>query len=48
MKSSRMRTVQLNVCDSEDVNRAVDYMTSTLKDTETGRWCQGSLHSVPW
>ncbi|XP_042313789.1 D-beta-hydroxybutyrate dehydrogenase, mitochondrial-like isoform X2 [Sceloporus undulatus] len=38
MKSDRMRTVQLNVCDSDDVGRAVDYMTSTLKDTETGLW----------
>lgn len=36
MKSDRMRTVQLNVCDSEEVGRAVDYMTSTLKDPETG------------
>lgn len=37
MKSDRMRTVQLNVCDSEDVARAVDYVTSTLKDPQTGR-----------
>lgn len=36
MKSDRMRTVQLNVCDSEEVARAVDYITSTLKDPETG------------
>ncbi|KAJ6644712.1 hypothetical protein lerEdw1_013627 [Lerista edwardsae] len=38
MKSDRMRTVQLNVCDSEDVNRAVDHMSSTLKDPQTGLW----------
>uniref|UniRef100_J3S8X8 D-beta-hydroxybutyrate dehydrogenase, mitochondrial n=1 Tax=Crotalus adamanteus TaxID=8729 RepID=J3S8X8_CROAD len=36
MKSDRMRTVQLNVCDSEEVGRAVDYITSNLKDPETG------------
>lgn len=36
MKSDRMRTVQLNVCDSEEVGRAVDYVTSSLKDPETG------------
>ncbi|XP_070609978.1 D-beta-hydroxybutyrate dehydrogenase, mitochondrial isoform X2 [Erythrolamprus reginae] len=36
MKSDRMRTVQLNVCDSEEVARAVDYITSNLKDPETG------------
>ncbi|XP_066478658.1 D-beta-hydroxybutyrate dehydrogenase, mitochondrial isoform X1 [Tiliqua scincoides] len=38
MKSDRMRAVQLNVCDSEDVNRAVDYISSTLKDPQTGLW----------
>ncbi|XP_077204057.1 D-beta-hydroxybutyrate dehydrogenase, mitochondrial isoform X2 [Paroedura picta] len=38
MKSDRMRAVQLNVCDSEDVARAVDYVTSTLKDPQKGVW----------
>lgn len=37
MNSDRMRTVQLNVCDSEDVSRAVDHITTTLKDPEFGR-----------
>lgn len=36
MKSDRMRTVQLNVCDSEDVARAVDHVTTTLKDPQKG------------
>ncbi|KAL8188347.1 UNVERIFIED_CONTAM: (2R,3R)-2,3-butanediol dehydrogenase [Gekko kuhli] len=38
MKSDRMRTVQLNVCDSEDVARAVDYVNSSLKDPQKGVW----------
>lgn len=41
MKSDRMRTVQLNVCDSEDVGRAVDYVTNTLKNPEKGVEAEG-------
>uniref|UniRef100_A0ACB8FBW5 (2R,3R)-2,3-butanediol dehydrogenase n=1 Tax=Sphaerodactylus townsendi TaxID=933632 RepID=A0ACB8FBW5_9SAUR len=38
MNSDRMRTVQLNVCDSEDVARAVDHVTATLKNPDAGVW----------
>uniref|UniRef100_A0A8D0HIL6 D-beta-hydroxybutyrate dehydrogenase, mitochondrial n=1 Tax=Sphenodon punctatus TaxID=8508 RepID=A0A8D0HIL6_SPHPU len=38
MKCDRMRTVQLNVCDSEEVGRAVDFISDTLIDPEAGLW----------
>lgn len=37
MKSDRMRTVQLNVCDSKEVDRAVEHVNSSLEDPEKGR-----------
>lgn len=45
MKSDRMRTVQLNVCDSKEVDRAVEHVNSSLEDPEKG-WCiQRSVRS---
>ncbi|XP_044299219.1 D-beta-hydroxybutyrate dehydrogenase, mitochondrial-like isoform X2 [Varanus komodoensis] len=38
MKSDRMRTLQLNVCSEEDVERAVDHVTASLKDSQGGLW----------
>lgn len=38
MKSDRMRTVQLNVCDSKEVDRAVEHVNNSLEDPEKGRW----------
>lgn len=38
MNSDRMRTVQLNVCDSKEVDRAVEHVNSSLEDPEKGLW----------
>ncbi|XP_062979197.1 D-beta-hydroxybutyrate dehydrogenase, mitochondrial-like [Elgaria multicarinata webbii] len=38
LKSDRMRTMQLNVCNKEDVERAVDYVTASLKNPQAGVW----------
>ncbi|XP_065530934.1 D-beta-hydroxybutyrate dehydrogenase, mitochondrial isoform X2 [Lathamus discolor] len=38
MNSDRMRTVQLNVCDSKEVDRAVEHVSSSLEDPEKGLW----------
>ncbi|XP_075412352.1 D-beta-hydroxybutyrate dehydrogenase, mitochondrial [Tenrec ecaudatus] len=38
LKSDRLRTVQLNVCRSEEVDRAVEAIRSSLKNPEEGLW----------
>ncbi|XP_042309889.1 D-beta-hydroxybutyrate dehydrogenase, mitochondrial-like [Sceloporus undulatus] len=38
MKSDRMKTIQLNVCNSEEVERAVDSVTASLKNPQVGLW----------
>lgn len=37
MKSDRLRTIQLNVCNSEEVEKAVETIRSGLKDPEKGK-----------
>lgn len=37
LKSDRLRTVQLNVCKSEEVEKAVEIVRSSLEDPEKGR-----------
>ncbi|KAK2499059.1 hypothetical protein MC885_000839 [Smutsia gigantea] len=38
LKSDRLRTVQLNVCSSEEVENAVEIIRSSLEDPEKGMW----------
>ncbi|XP_007946208.1 D-beta-hydroxybutyrate dehydrogenase, mitochondrial [Orycteropus afer afer] len=38
LKSDRLRTVQLNVCKSEEVEEVVEIIRSSLKNPETGLW----------
>lgn len=38
LKSDRLRTIQLNVCNSEEVEKAVETVRSGLKDPEKGMW----------
>uniref|UniRef100_A0A8C3XJ59 D-beta-hydroxybutyrate dehydrogenase, mitochondrial n=1 Tax=Chelydra serpentina TaxID=8475 RepID=A0A8C3XJ59_CHESE len=38
MKSERMRTIQLNVCNSQEIEQAVEQMGASLKDPEKGLW----------
>uniref|UniRef100_A0AC11DMY5 3-hydroxybutyrate dehydrogenase 1 n=1 Tax=Ovis aries TaxID=9940 RepID=A0AC11DMY5_SHEEP len=38
MKSDRLRTVQLNVCKSEEVDKAAEVIRSSLEDPEKGLW----------
>nr|XP_045005681.1 D-beta-hydroxybutyrate dehydrogenase, mitochondrial [Jaculus jaculus]XP_045005682.1 D-beta-hydroxybutyrate dehydrogenase, mitochondrial [Jaculus jaculus]XP_045005683.1 D-beta-hydroxybutyrate dehydrogenase, mitochondrial [Jaculus jaculus]XP_045005684.1 D-beta-hydroxybutyrate dehydrogenase, mitochondrial [Jaculus jaculus]XP_045005685.1 D-beta-hydroxybutyrate dehydrogenase, mitochondrial [Jaculus jaculus]XP_045005686.1 D-beta-hydroxybutyrate dehydrogenase, mitochondrial [Jaculus jaculus] len=38
LKSDRLRTLQLNVCDNGEVERAVETVRSSLKDPEKGMW----------
>ncbi|XP_006869475.1 PREDICTED: D-beta-hydroxybutyrate dehydrogenase, mitochondrial-like [Chrysochloris asiatica] len=38
LKSDRLRTVQLNVCKSEEVEEAVEVVHSSLKNPEEGLW----------
>ncbi|CAM5164034.1 unnamed protein product [Natator depressus] len=38
MKSERMRTIQLNVCNSQEIDRAVEHMGASLKDPQKGLW----------
>ncbi|XP_027441522.1 D-beta-hydroxybutyrate dehydrogenase, mitochondrial isoform X1 [Zalophus californianus] len=38
LKSDRLRTVQLNVCKSEEVEKVVETVRSSLEDPETGLW----------
>lgn len=38
LNSDRLRTVQLNVCNNEEVERAVETVHSSLKDPEKGMW----------
>ncbi|XP_060054462.1 D-beta-hydroxybutyrate dehydrogenase, mitochondrial isoform X2 [Erinaceus europaeus] len=38
LKSDRLRTIQLNVCKSEDVEKAVETVRSSLQDPEKGMW----------
>lgn len=37
MNSDRLRTIQLNVCISEEVEKAVETVRSGLKDPEKGK-----------
>lgn len=37
LKSDRLRTIQLNVCNSEEVEKAVETVRSGLKDPEKGK-----------
>lgn len=37
MKSDRLRTIQLNVCNSEEIEKAVETVRSGLKDPEKGK-----------
>lgn len=45
MKSDRLRTIQLNVCNSEEVEKAVGTIRSGLKDPEKGK---GPLRLGGW
>lgn len=45
MNSDRMRTVQLNVCDSKEVDRAVEHVNSSLEDPEKGGCIQRAVSS---
>lgn len=38
LKSDRLRTVQLNVCKSEEVEKVVETIRSSLQDPEKGLW----------
>ncbi|XP_040340850.1 D-beta-hydroxybutyrate dehydrogenase, mitochondrial isoform X2 [Herpailurus yagouaroundi] len=38
LKSDRLRTVQLNVCKSEEVDKVVEIVCSSLEDPEKGMW----------
>ncbi|XP_057593864.1 D-beta-hydroxybutyrate dehydrogenase, mitochondrial [Hippopotamus amphibius kiboko] len=38
LKSDRLRTIQLNVCKSEEVDKAVEVIRSSLEDPEKGLW----------
>uniref|UniRef100_A0A2I3G2Z5 D-beta-hydroxybutyrate dehydrogenase, mitochondrial n=1 Tax=Nomascus leucogenys TaxID=61853 RepID=A0A2I3G2Z5_NOMLE len=38
LNSDRLRTVQLNVCSSEEVEKVVETIRSSLKDPEKGMW----------
>ncbi|KAM9126735.1 D-beta-hydroxybutyrate dehydrogenase, mitochondrial-like isoform 1-T2 [Pangshura tecta] len=38
MKSERMRTIQLNVCSSQEIERAVEHLGTSLKDPQKGLW----------
>nr|XP_027791787.1 D-beta-hydroxybutyrate dehydrogenase, mitochondrial [Marmota flaviventris]XP_027791788.1 D-beta-hydroxybutyrate dehydrogenase, mitochondrial [Marmota flaviventris] len=38
LNSDRLRTIQLNVCNNEEVERAVETVHSSLKDPEKGMW----------
>ncbi|EPY85289.1 D-beta-hydroxybutyrate dehydrogenase, mitochondrial [Camelus bactrianus] len=38
LKSDRLRTVQLNVCKSEEVDKVLEIIRSSLKDPEKGLW----------
>lgn len=38
LKSDRLRTVQLNVCKGEEVEKAVEVIRSSLEDPEKGMW----------
>lgn len=46
MNSERLRTIQLNVCNGEEVEKAVEAVRSSLKDPEKGRWWQGLTGAV--
>lgn len=53
MKSDRMRTVQLNVCDSKEMDRAVEHVQNSLEDPEKGGCVQWALRQqkgleLPW
>lgn len=37
LKSDRLRTIQLNVCSSEEIEKAVETVRSGLKDPEKGK-----------
>ena len=37
LKSDRLRTVQLNVCKSEEVDKVVEIVRSSLEDPEKGK-----------
>lgn len=37
LKSDRLRTIQLNVCKSEEVEKAVEIVRSSLQDPDKGR-----------
>ncbi|XP_019579055.2 D-beta-hydroxybutyrate dehydrogenase, mitochondrial [Rhinolophus sinicus] len=38
LKSDRLRTIQLNVCKSEEVEKAVEIVRSSLQDPDKGMW----------
>ncbi|KAM8905903.1 D-beta-hydroxybutyrate dehydrogenase, mitochondrial isoform 2-T3 [Lycaon pictus] len=38
LKSDRLRTIQLNVCKGEEVERVVEVVRSSLEDPEKGMW----------
>lgn len=42
LKSDRLRTIQLNVCKSQEVEAAVETVRSSLGDPEKGRGTWGS------
>jgi 3-hydroxybutyrate dehydrogenase len=38
LNSDRLRTIQLNVCNNEEVEKAVAMVQSSLKEPEKGMW----------
>lgn len=46
LKSDRLRTVQLNVCKSEEVEKVVETVRSSLEDPEKGRGPTGAAGVV--
>nr|KAF6473316.1 3-hydroxybutyrate dehydrogenase 1 [Rousettus aegyptiacus] len=38
LKSDQLRTIQLNVCKSKEVEEAVEIVRSSLEDPEKGMW----------
>lgn len=48
LKSDRLRTVQLNVCKSEEVDQVVEIVRSSLEDPEKGEGHLGASGVVHW
>lgn len=46
LKSDRLRTIQLNICKSEEVEEAVEIVRSSLEDPEKGKRYLGQVHNA--